>query len=149
MVFQMPPLSTDEVDEFLVKAPIATLCTQNTDGTIHAAPLFFKYDQGELLFGTQNDARRIKNIKNNPNVTIVIDDEHPPFKGVVLYGKAKLDYDDVIPKRVAIFEKYMPKPNAEKLANGLAAMRKPVVIRVKPSKVTSYDYAKDPTGLFK
>jgi PPOX class probable F420-dependent enzyme len=145
----MPPLTLSEVDEFLVKAPIATLCTHNTDGTIHAAPVWFKYERGELIFGTQNDARRIKNIKHNPNVTVVIDDEHPPFKGVLLYGKAQLDYDNVIPKRVAIFEKYMPKANAEKLANGLAGMRKPVVIRVKPNKITSYDYAKDQSGLFK
>jgi len=145
----MPPLTQGELDEFLVKAPIATLCTQNSDGTIHAAPLFFRYEKGELLFGTQNDARRIKNIKKNPNVTVLIDDEHPPFKGVVLYGKAQLDYDEVIPKRVVIFEKYMPKPNAQKLADGLAALRKPVVIRVKPNKITSYDYAKDQSGLFK
>jgi hypothetical protein len=66
----------------------------------------------------------------------------------VLYGKAQLDYDNVIPKRVVLFEKYMPKANAEKLANGLAAIRKPVVIRVKPNKIVSYDYGKDQSHLF-
>ena len=145
----MPPLTQGELDEFLVKAPIATLCSQNADGTIHAAPVWFKYEGGELLFGTQNDTRRIKNIEQNPNVTVVIDNDQFPYKGVVLYGKARLDYDNVIPKRVAILEKYMPKPGAEKLANSLAAMRKLVVIHVKPSKITSYDYAKDQSGLFK
>jgi PPOX class probable F420-dependent enzyme len=145
----MPPLTQGEVDEFLAKAPIATLCTHNADGTIHAAPVWFKYESGEILFGTQNDTRRVKNIKKNPNVTVVIDDEHVPYKGIVLYGKAWLDYENVIPKRVAMFEKYMPKANAEKLANGLAGMRKLVVIHVEPGKVVTYDYNKDQSGLFK
>jgi len=150
MVFQMPPLTQGELDEFLEKSPVATLCTQNPDGTIHAAPVWFKYEGGDLLFGTQNDTRRIKNIKKNPNVTVVVDNHQEfPYKGVVMYGKARLDYDNVIATRVAIFEKYMTKAGAEKLANGLASMRKLVVIRVTPSKMTSYDYAKDQSGLFK
>ena len=150
MVFQMPPLTQEELDEFLVKSPIATLCTHNADGTIHATPVWFKYENGEILFGTQNDARRIKNIKQNADVTVVVDNHQEfPLKGVVIYGKAKLDYNNVIPTRVVIFEKYMPKANAEKLANGLATMRKPVVVRVKPNKIISYDYGKDQSGLFK
>jgi PPOX class probable F420-dependent enzyme len=145
----MPPLTNDELDSFLEKSPIATLCTHNSNGSIHATPVWFKYDKGEILFGTQDDTRRIANIKKNPDVTVVVDTDQFPYKGVVIYGKARLDYDGVIPKRVAIFEKYMPKANAEKLANALAEMRKPVVIHVKPSGMTSYDYAKDQSGLFK
>ncbi len=145
----MPPLTDNELDTFLEEAPIATLCTHNSNGTIHAAPIWFKYDKGELHFGTQDDARRIINIKKNPDVTIVVDSDQAPYKGVVIYGKARLDYDGVIPKRVTIFEKYMPTVNAEKLANALAALRKPVIIHVKPSRKTSYDYAKDQSGLFK
>jgi len=145
----MPPLTQMELDGFLAQAPIVTLCTLNSDGTIHAAPVWFKRDGGEILLGTQQDARRIKNIKKNPNVTLVVDVDQPPYKGVVIYGKAQLDFDNVIAKRVSIFEKYMPKANAEKLANGLASMREPVIIRVKPTKMVSYDYAKDQSGMFK
>jgi len=145
----MPPLTQSELESFLEKAPIATLCTHNSDGTMHAAPVWFKYDKREMLFGTQDDTRRIKNIKHNSDVTVVVDSVEIPYKGAVIYGQARLDYDDVIPKRVSIFEKYMPKANAEKLAQGLAALRKPVVIWVKPSKMISYDYGKDQSGLFK
>jgi PPOX class probable F420-dependent enzyme len=145
----MPPLTQQESDAFLKQAPVATLCTHNADGTIHAAPIWFKYDGGELLFGTQDDARRIKNIKRNPNVTVVVDSEQTPYKGIIIYGRAELDYDNIKPKRVSPFEKYMPRNNAENLAQGLAKLRKPVIIRVKPSRITSYDYGKDQSGLFK
>jgi PPOX class probable F420-dependent enzyme len=149
LVFQEPPLTQKELETFLVQAPIATLCTHNDNGTIHAAPIWFKYEGGELLFGTQQDSHRIKNLRKNPDVTVVIDTDQTPYKGVIIYGKAKLDFDNVVPKRVAIFQKYMPKENAEGLANALAKLRKPVVIRVTPKKMISYDYAKDESGLFK
>jgi PPOX class probable F420-dependent enzyme len=145
----MPPLAQGEVDALLKQAPIATLCTHNADGTIHATPIWFKYEGGEILFGTQDDTHRTGNIRRNPDVTVVVDAEQWPYKGVVIYGRAKLDYDDVMEKRVTIFEKYMPRANAEKLTQGLAALRKLVVIRVTPRKMTSYDYAKDESGLFK
>ncbi len=124
LVFQEPPLTQAELETFLSQAPIATLCTHNKDGTIHAAPIWFKYDGGELLFGTQQDSHRIGNIRRNPDVTVVIDTDQLPYKGVVIYGSAKLDYDNVIPKRVTIFQKYMPKENAEGLASGLAEIKK-------------------------
>jgi PPOX class probable F420-dependent enzyme len=149
LVFQEPPLTPSELDSFLKQAPIATLCTHNKDATIHAAPIWFKYDGGELLFGTQQDSHRVGNVRRNSDVTVVIDTDQLPYKGVVIYGSAKLDYEDVIPKRVSIFQKYMSKENAEGLASGLAKLRKPVIIRVSPKKMISYDYAKDESGLFK
>ena len=149
MVFQMPPLTEQEIDVLLHQSQVATLCTHNKDDSIHATPVWFKYDGGKILFGTQQDCRRVTNIKRNQNVTVVVDDRQVPYKGVVVYGRAELDYDNVIPKRVAIFEKYMPRENAEGLAKALAKLRRPVVIRVTPSKMVSYDYAKDQTGIFK
>ena len=145
----MPPLSKDEMDSFLGKSPVAILCTHNSDGTIHAAPVWFHYNRDEIMFATQDDTRRIKNIKKNPDVTVLVESEQLPYRGVVIYGKAKLDYDNVLPRRSTMYEKYMPRTNAEKLAKGLGEMRKAVLIRVKPSKIISFDYGKDQTGLFK
>ena len=149
LVFREPPLTPSELESYLKQALIARLCTHNEDNTIHATPVWFKYEGGELLFGTQQDSHRIKNISRNPDITVVIDQEQFPWKGVVIYGRAMLDYDDVIAKRVLLFQKYMSKENAEGLANGLAKLRKPVIIRVTPKKMISYDYAKDESGLFK
>jgi PPOX class probable F420-dependent enzyme len=149
----MPPLTKEELDDFLDKAPVATLCTHNEDGTIHAAPIWFKYEGGKLLFGTQADCRRVKNLKRNKDVTVVVEShEAPAIKGAVIYGRAELDRDDVVAKRVGIFRKYMPEENARGLESGLSKFRPPekqVVIRVTPTKIVSYDYGKDETGLFK
>jgi nitroimidazol reductase NimA-like FMN-containing flavoprotein (pyridoxamine 5'-phosphate oxidase superfamily) len=139
---QKPPFTQDELVAFLNEAPVARLSSMNPDGTIHNAAVYFKYDNGDILIGTQDVTHKVRNIKHNPNVTVLIDNQAPPWKGVLIYGKAELDYEDVVAKRISIFERYMPAENARKLAADLANSYTPVVIRVKPKRMTSYDYSK-------
>jgi len=145
----MPPLSSAELESFLKQATIARLSTTNEDGTIHTVPLWYKYEDGEILLGTQDVTRKVRNVKRNNKVTVLIDDPGPPLKGVVVYGKAELDYENPVPKRISIFERYMPKEKAQGLAQALSGLWKLVIVRVKPEEIISYDYAKDPTGMFK
>jgi hypothetical protein len=140
---QKPPLTDDELKTFLDGAPIARLGSKNPDGTIHIAALWFAYQDGDIVFGTQDITHKVRNIKHDPQVTVLIDVVGPPLQGVLIYGRAELDYEDVIAKRIAIFEKYMPSEHARGLAAVLAESWAPVIIRVKPERVTSYDYAKD------
>jgi general stress protein 26 len=139
---QMPPLTTDELESFLSQPLIAKICSHNDDGSIHIAPLFFKYDDGEILLGTQHISHKIRNLEHNPDVTVLIDTVDQPFKGVIIYGTASLDYDKVVEKRTKIFENYMPPENAAGFAQGLANKWEGVVIRVKPNRIISYDYGK-------
>ena len=139
---QAKPFTDDEVEDFLTRSLIAKLCTHNEDGTIHIAPLWFKYDNGEMLLGTQEVTRKVQNIKQNQDVTVLVDTHDPTLQAVIMRGRATLDYEDVIPKRIAIFEKYMGPEEAVGLANQIASAWEPVVIRVKPEQMTSFDYSK-------
>ncbi len=140
---QMPPLNQQELENFLCKPLIARLGTVNEDGTVHLAPIYFKFEDGEFILGTQVVSRRVRNIKRNPNVTLLIDDPHGPYQGVMVYGKATLEYDQVIEKRARIFEKYSGDPKqARQSAEGLVSKWESVVIRIKPERFVSFDYAK-------
>lgn len=139
---QLPPLTKEELESFLSQPLVARLGTINEDGTIHLAPIFFRYEDGAIILGTQEVSRRVRNIKKNPNVTLLVDETTPPFKAVLIYGKAELDYDDVVQKRTAIFEKYSPPEQARKKAEGLCRKWKSAIIRIKPDRVVSFDYAK-------
>jgi len=59
-----------------------------------------------------------------------------------MYGDAELVYNEVIPRRISIFEKYMDSDSASELAEKLAGVWKPIVICVKPQQVISFDYSK-------
>ena len=139
---QAPPMSSDEVGAFLAAAPVARLATHNEDGTIHLAPAWFLYEEGQLLIGTQQITRKVRNVAAEPRVTVVVDNQEPPFKGVIIYGAAELDSQDAAAKRVPIFAKYMAAERAEQMAYGLAEQFEPVIIRIRPEQIVSYDYAK-------
>lgn len=137
---QAPAMTSDEVAAFLAAAPVARLASHNPDGAIHLAPAWFLYDDGHILIGTQAISRKARNVAANPQVTVLIDKEEPPFKGVIIYGTAELDRDDAAAKRVPIFAKYVPVERAEQMAHGLARQFEQVIIRVRPERIISYAY---------
>jgi len=65
-----------------------------------------------------------------------------PFKGAVVYGVAQLDYEDVIPKRVTIFERRLSREEAEIYARRLSGKWRCVIVRVAPVHIASFDYSK-------
>ena len=73
---------------------------------------------------------------------MVVDNQEAPFKGVVIYGTAELDREDAAAKRVPIFAKYMSAERVKQMAHSLAAQFEPVIIRIRPGQIISYDYAK-------
>jgi len=139
---QLPSMSDEELLSFFEEAQFARLGTINEDGTIHIAPIFFKYDKGQILMATQDPRRKARNIRRNNNVTVLIDTTDVPFKGVLIYGTAELDYEDVVSKRIAIFKRRLSQEQAETYARRLSNKWKCVIIRITPVRMASFDYSK-------
>ena len=139
---QLPAMTEEELVSFFDKALFARLATINEDGTVHITPNFFKYENGQILMASQDPSRKIRNIKRNKNVTVLIDTTDVPFKGALIYGTAELDYEDVVHKRIAIFERRLSPEDAETYAMRLAGKWKCVIIRITPLHIASFDYSK-------
>jgi PPOX class probable F420-dependent enzyme len=138
---QARPFIPDDIAQFLAQPLVAKLSTHNPDGTIHTVPIWFRYHEGEFLFGTQDITQKVQNIRRDNRVTVLIETTDPNLKAVMAYGTATLDYADVIAKRRLIFEKYMPAADAAALAARLADQWKPVIVRVRPERMVTFDYA--------
>jgi len=140
---QVPELQSDELNTFLAKPLMARLSTHNPDGTIHTIPIWYEYREGIILMSTQTITQKVKNIQANPSVTVLIDTDTMPYAGVMIYGQADLDFEDAAVKRVTIFERYFGDHDAAKdYADKLAKKWEPVIIRITPTKVISFDYTK-------
>ena len=139
---QAPTMTKEEVVSLFEEALFARLGTFNKDGTIHIAPVFFKYQEGEIRIATQDPSRKIRNIKRNNNVIVLIDISDVPFRAALIYGSAELDYDDVITKRIAIFERTRSREEAEDYARKLSDKWECVIVRVTPKRIASFDYSK-------
>ena len=142
---QAPSMTNAEVEAFFDEALYARLGTINEDGSVHIAPVYFKYEDGQILMATQEPSRKIRNIKRDNRVTVLIDTTDLPFKGALVYGTAELDYEDIIPKRVEIFERRPWEPSredGEAYARKLSEKWDCVIVRVTPQRIASFDYSK-------
>jgi PPOX class probable F420-dependent enzyme len=139
---QLPAMTDEELVAFFDEAQFSRLATINEDGTVHIAPIFFKYDDGQIIMATQDPSRKVRNIKRNNNVTVLIDTTDVPFKGALVYGTAELDYEDVISKRITIFRRRLSQEDAETYASRLSGKWKCVIIRITPTRIASFDYSK-------
>lgn len=139
---QAPALSEDELREFLQSSDVARLATHNDDGSIHLAPVYYAYEAPSILMGTQMKSRKVRNVVRDPRVTVLFDVTTPRPIGAIVYGTAELDHSEVVGKRAAIFRRYMPEDAAEDFARRLADTWQPVIIRVQPERVVSFDYRK-------
>lgn len=140
---QPPPMTKEEMEVFFKESKIARFCTINKDGTIHAVPVWFNYVNGTFFFGAPSKGKRIENIRRNKNVTLLIDNEDPPTRGVIIYGEAKIKRDNIEDDAIEIFKRYMPPDEAVVYQRGLFKMGKRVEVIVTPKKMTSFDYRKD------
>lgn len=143
---QSPHLTKEEIDAFLSEALIARLCSHNPDGTIHVAPVWYRYEDGKVLIGTPKRSRKASNIQRDRNVTLLVDVEGPPTRGVIIYGEAdvkEMDGDEMVDQGASIFRRYMTEERAQVYAEGLNKISRWVKITVKPNRFASFDYGKD------
>ena len=140
---QSPPLSPDEVLEFLNYVTVARVCSHNRDGTIHAAPVWFYYEGGKVIFGTPIESVKAGNIKRDNRVTVLVDYEGPPTRGVIIYGEAEITDQNVGEIALKIFNRRMNSQRALDYREGLFKLTKWVAVTVTPKKIASYDYVKD------
>jgi general stress protein 26 len=138
-VFGGRHLTRDETESLLKEAKIARFCSLNEDGTIHAAPVWFKYENGKIITITPDNSVKAKNVKHNKNVTVLIDTERP-VRTALIIGTAEITHKDILPATISICEKYMPKEEAKRNAEALLPKTKWAKITVKPTRITSFDY---------
>lgn len=139
---QAPTMTNDEVLSLFEEALFARLGTINEDGTVHISPVFFKHQDGEIRIATQDPSRKIRNIKRNNNVSVLIDISDVPFRAALVYGTAELAHEDVITKRITIFERTRSREEAEDYARKLSNKWECVIVRVKLKRIVSFDYSK-------
>ena len=125
------------------KAPTAIICSINEDSTIHGVPVWFKYESGQFIITTPEKSKKARNIAKNNNVTLIIYEESPAIRGVIVYGKGEVDLKAWDPEAISLNEKYMSREDAEKWWQILNEHAKWVKITVKPDRMASFDYTKD------
>jgi len=144
---QAPPLTSEEIESMLKENHYARICTHNKDGTIHAMPVAYRYVNGQILIFSLLKSRKNKNIERNNDVTVLIDTPNP-LRGILIYGKAEIDYDNVYEQSLTINETSpafigMPKEKLERITKAYLDNFKGLIVKITPKHFITFDYSKD------
>jgi len=140
---QSPHLNEKEIEEFIKNGKIARICSHNKNGTIHAVPVWYNYENGKIIIGTPKASHRAGNIRRNNNVTVLIDKVGPPTRAVIVYGKATTDDKDMDQAAHSIFSRYMSEEEAKGYWKGLSELTDWIKVIIEPTHIASFDYSKD------
>jgi len=137
------PLSQREV-KFLREMRVARLATASKECEPHVVPVFFVYQSGVLWTTAGSKTRKLKNLRENDKVTVVIDEyvrEPPRERGVLLRGRAEIfsdgkDYEKGIETLTRKYQGYDPRESSP--SEGA-----PRVIKVITTRVVRWGFGED------
>jgi PPOX class probable F420-dependent enzyme len=126
------------VAELIQWERVCRVATAGRRGVPHLVPVCHVLQGGKIYFATGDDGRKVKNLKENPRVTVTVDcysDAWTGLKGVMVQGRAKLIEGG--PRfrkiRALLYKKYPQYPREAALAESDS-----VVIEVAPLRVFSW-----------
>ena len=98
------PMKKKDIEKLLKKPNVAVVAVTAPDGAPHAVPTWYEYVDGQIVFHTGPESFKYKCLVRDPRVTLVVDTKKPPYKTVVLKGRATLEekVDDKRTERMAI-----------------------------------------------
>jgi PPOX class probable F420-dependent enzyme len=76
---------------FLQGRYIATLATENADGSIHLTAVWYLFDSGALYVGTSSKSRKARNASARPRASLMVDARKPGSeRGVSARGRVEV-----------------------------------------------------------
>src|SRR3954451_21462506 len=139
-------LSDEEIHEFLEGSRTMTMATVSADGQPHLVAMWFALIDGDICFETKAKSQKAVNLRRDPRITCLVEDgvAYEELRGAAIEGTAEVTDDPDLLWRIGvnIWERYYG-PYDESLRPMVEAMlNKRVAVRVKPTRVRSWDHSK-------
>ncbi len=87
MPHRLPP---PQAERFLRGRHVAVLTTINADSTPLQTPVWYLYRDGLIYIRTSSQSGKVRNIRRDPRVSLCVQDERPPYRGVTVKGSASV-----------------------------------------------------------
>ena len=122
---------------FVSQARTGALATTYPDGRPHVVPISTVLDLDRLVFATDRDAQKVRNIDADPNVAICFDEYHEDWsqlRQVVAHGEAYLvdSGPEFQRDRALLYEKFPQYESAAPIDEGSS-----MIVEVRVDRVVS------------
>lgn len=132
-------LAPDELREFLTESAIfVKIGTISEDGWPAVNPAWYEYDGEAFWLITKELTGFCQNMRRDPRVTLCIDNPQPPYKRVMVRGRAEFLEDEdweEMGRRMVL--RYLGPQGMDYFEATLDLPR--VVVRIVPERVTSWN----------
>jgi uncharacterized protein len=127
------PIFGREEQLFLKANELCRLATVSSDCIPQVTPVIYAMDEEDVVVATDYGTKKLKNLRANPKVSLVVDEYHPN-KGVVIQGHCEIyekggEYLRLLKILFSKFDYYRKNPWNEGDAP---------VLKIIPEKVTSW-----------
>ena len=118
---------------FLASRELCHLATASSDGIPQVTPVIYAMDGNNVIIATDYGTRKLKNLRENRNASLVVDNYHPN-RAVIIQGTCEIfesgkEYLQLLQILFARFKFYRENPWGEGEAP---------ILKVTPSKVVSW-----------
>lgn len=130
-------MSSAEVARFLTHGTrTAKVATTMSGGQPHVMPVWFVLDGEELVFTTGAGSVKGRNLRRDPRLAVVVDDDVAPYAFVHIRGRARLseDIDELLRFATEIGRRYMGRERAEEFGRRNAVPGE-LLVRVMPERI--------------
>ncbi|UGQ14019.1 PPOX class F420-dependent oxidoreductase [Yinghuangia sp. ASG 101] len=133
-------MSTEEWHNFVTRdGRTGKFATVGPGGTPHITPVWFVLDGDDFLFTTGVGTAKARNLRDNPQAAICVEDDAPPFSYVEARGEVTLsdNLDEVVAVATRAGSRYMGPEQGEEFGrrNGVPGE---VVVRLRPRKIVAF-----------
>jgi pantothenate synthetase len=95
--------------------------------------VWYLWKDGSFWISTSEDRLKVRAIRKNKRVALIIDTDVAPYEGVIVEGEATLTKKNLREVTHAIAKKYVPPEEVEKEFEDLIRYPR-VLIKIKPTK---------------
>src|SRR5437763_11992133 len=134
-------MTPEEIREFLTHGTrTAKLATTSRAGAPHVMPVWFVLDGDQIVLTTHAESVKGRNLRRDPRVALVVDDERPPFAFVHVRGRVTIqeDLDELLRFATAIAARYMGEDHGEEFGKRNAVPGE-LLVRIMPERVIAED----------
>lgn len=121
---------------------IASLASENPNGSIHMVAVWYWFDGTQVYVATSSRSRKARNLQSNPKVSLMIDARDPAASyGVTIAGTAQILTGDLSRKSNAeIHRKYLsPAALTDARVGPVFAAWDDVTIQITPASLLAWD----------
>ena len=130
-------ISSPTVASFLMYGTrTAKVATTMSSGQPHVMPVWFVLDGEELVFTTEASSVKGRNLRRDPRIALVVEEDVAPYAFVHIRGRARIseDLDELLRFATKIGGRYMGPERAEEFGHRNAVPGE-LLVRVTPERI--------------